>query len=134
MNFYEQSSGRGLEIFIGLIVLLIALIFAALIGLIVSNASFGYSSVLGSLALALCSYWFVKLSYRLVFNKPRSGGGLFSPNVLKTGCVLLGVSSILLGLFSISQNDIGSLLGALGMLIACLYGWKIANKRKDNET
>lgn len=134
MNFYEQSSGRGMEIFIGLIVLFIALIFLGLIGLVISNASFSYASVLGSLALALCSYWFTKLSYRLVFNKPRRGGGLFSPNILKIGCVLLGVSSILLGVFSISQDDIGSLLGALGMLIACLYGWKIANKRKSNET
>jgi len=125
-----------MEIFIGLIVLFIALIFASLIGLIVSNASLGYSSVLGSSALAICSYWFGKLGYRLVFNKPRIGGGLFSPNAFKVGCFFLGISSILLGVFSISQNDISSFLGALGMLVACIYGWQIANRRHDkgNET
>ena len=134
MSIYEQSSGRGMEIFIGLVVLFIALIFASLVGLVFSNAALGSSSVLGALALAVCSYWFGQLGYRLVLNKPRKAGGLFSPTTLKIWCFLLGISSILLGILFISQNNIRSLLGPLGMLIACLYGWKIANTRKGNDT
>ena len=76
MDFYEQSSGRGMEIVVGLISVFVAIIFAALIGLIISNATFGYSPVLGSLVLALCSFWFGKLGYRLVLNEPRKAGDL----------------------------------------------------------
>ncbi|KAF7788129.1 hypothetical protein PRUB_a2709 [Pseudoalteromonas rubra] len=75
MNFYEQPSGRGMEICVGLVLLFIALVFTALIGVVLANSAFGFIAVLGSLALALCSWWFGKLGCRLVFNKPRKGGG-----------------------------------------------------------
>ncbi|QPB84134.1 hypothetical protein CWC22_014485 [Pseudoalteromonas rubra] len=87
MNFYEQSSGRGIEVCVGLILLFIALVFAALIGVVFANSAFGSIAVLGSLALALCSWWFGKPGYRLVFNKPRKGGGLLSNHGLKMCCV-----------------------------------------------
>lgn len=123
-----------MEIFVGLILIFIALIFAALIWLVISNATFGYSPILGSFALALCSFWFGKLGYRLVLNKPRKGGGLLSNNGLKLGCIFFGISSILWGIFSIMQQEASSLLSALGMLVACLYGWQMAKKRQGKET
>jgi membrane associated rhomboid family serine protease len=134
MDFYEQSSGRGMEIVVGLISVFVAIIFAALIWLVISNATIGYSPILGSLVLALCSFWFGKLGYRLVLNKPRKGGGLLSDNGLKLGCMFFGVSSILWGVFSISQQNLGSFLSAIGMLVACLYGWQIAKRRQSKET
>ena len=133
MDFYEQSSGRGMEIVVGLILVFVAIIFAALIGLIISNATFGYSPVLGSLVLALCSFGFGKLGYRLVLNKPRKGGGLLIVNALKFGCIFFGVSSIIMGLFAISQQDVASALSAVTMLAACLYGWQIAKKRSNKK-
>jgi hypothetical protein len=80
MNFYEQSPGRVMEIIVGLILIFVSIIFATLIWLVISNATLGYSPVLGSLALALCCYWFGKLGFRLVLNKPRKGGRLLRIN------------------------------------------------------
>jgi len=134
MDFYEQSSGRGMETVVGIVLFFIALVFAVLIYLIVSNATLGYASILGSITLGLCTFGFGKLGYRLVFNKPRKGGGLLSANALKFGCIFFGVSSIIMGLFSISQQDIASALSGVCMLVACLYGWQIAKNRSNKET
>ncbi|WP_125563488.1 hypothetical protein [Pseudoalteromonas rubra] len=133
MNFYEQSSGRGIEVCVGLTLLFIALVFAALIGVVFANSAFGSIAVLGSLALALCSWWFGKLGYRLVFNKPRKGGGLLSNHGLKMCCVFFGICSILLVFVSILQREVSSLFSAISMLIACLYGWQFAKKRQDKD-
>ena len=84
--------------------------------------------------MALCSFWFGKLGYRLVLNKPRKGGGLLSDNGLKLGCIFFGVSSILLGVYSVTQQSFGSLFSAVGMVVACLYGWEVAKKRQKKET
>jgi hypothetical protein len=133
MRFYEQSTSRGVEILVGSILMVIALSFLALIGLVISNAIFGYSPVLGSLVLASCSFWFGKLGYRLVLNIPRKDGGLFSINGLKVGCIFFGVSSIFWGVLSIIHLEIGSIISALGMIFACLYGWKIAKDRASKK-
>lgn len=134
MKFLEQSAGRGMEICVGIIVLVIAIIFLGLVVLIVFDKMFGFSSALSSIALAFLSYWFGQLGYRLVMNKPRIGGGLLSPTMLKVGCGLFGISSILLGIISVSRGGIGSALSALVMLVACLYGWQVAKNRNNNHS
>lgn len=134
MDFYEQPLGRGLEIVVGIILLFIALVFTALICLIVSNFPWSYTVVLGTVILGFCSFWFGKLGYRLVFNKPRNGGGLLSNNGLKFGCIFFGVSSIILCMLSITQQDLVTALCGLSMLVACLFGWQVAKKRSSKNT
>ncbi len=104
-----------------------------LFGFILSKTTFGYSSVLGSIILAICSFGFGKLGYRLLLNKPRKNGGLLSNNGLKLGCILFGESSILCVGISIMQHEFSLFITALGMLTACLYGWQMAKKRQINE-
>ena len=134
MDFYEQSSGRAMEVIVGFVLIFVSIIFAVLIWFVISNATIGYFPILGSLVLVLCSFWFGKLGYRLVLNKPRKDGGLLSVNGLKLGCIFFGVSSIFWGVFSINQQDLGSFLSAIGMLVACLYGWQIGKRRQRKET
>jgi hypothetical protein len=109
-----------MEIIVGLILIFVSIIFATLIWLVISNATLGYSPVLGSLALALCCYWFGKLGFRLVLNKPRKGGRLLSDNSLKLGCIFFGVSSILWGIFSIKAIMHGTSKAWLTLILAKL--------------
>ncbi len=131
MDFYEKSSGRGLEIFVGIVLFLISLCFTALTVFILSKKIWGYSSILVVTLLALCSFGFGKLGFRLVFNKPRKNGGLLSDNGLKLGCIFFGVSSIIYCIVSVTKQDFVSALSALSMLVACLCGWQLAMKRSS---
>ncbi len=129
MSSYEEPAGRWLEVLIGLLVAFISLVFLGLVFLVISEASLSIASVIGSFILALCSYWFGQLSYRLVLNKKNKNGGLFSNWGLKFWCVFFGVGSVIVIIFCLISNSISMALGSLGMLIACTYGWKVANKR-----
>jgi len=118
-----------MEIIVGIVLLFIALVFSALIILLFTKATWEYNSILVAAVLAFCAFGFGKLGYRLVFNKPRNNGGLLSNNGLKLGCIFFGVSSIIWCILSITKQDLGSGVSAISMLVACLYGWKIAKNR-----
>ena len=133
MNQYEESAGRPLEIIVGIITLFIALIFFLLLVMLVSEASIGWSLLLGSAFLSLFCYWFVQLSFRLILNKRNSQGGLLSIGGIKFWCVILGVSSCGMFLMGIFLNQLSTIVSAAGMSIACYYGWAVASKRQTSE-
>lgn len=131
MSLYEDPAGRGLEVLIGLVVAFISLVFLALILLVISEAPLTMGAVIGGFILALCSLWFGQLAYRLLFNKKNKNGGLFSNLSLKFWCVFFGISSAILTVFGLISGSISTALGGVGMIIACTYGWKVANKRNS---
>ena len=133
MNQYEESAGRPLEIIVGIITLFVALISFLLLVMLVSEASIGWSLLLGSVFLSLFCYWLVQLSYRLILNKRNSGGGLLSIGGIKFWCVILGGSSCGMFLMGIYLNQLSTIVSAAGMSIACYNGWAVASKRQTSE-
>ena len=133
MNQYEESAGRPLEVIVGIITFVIALVFLLLLVMLVTEASLGWPLLIGSVLLSLACYWFGLLSVRLILNKRNSQGGLLSVGGIKFWCVVLGCSSFGMLFIGISRNEVGTMLGALGMLIACYYGWGMASKRSSCE-
>jgi hypothetical protein len=129
MSLYEEPVGRWLEVLVGLLVAFISLVFLGLVFLLISEASLSIATVIGGFILALCSYWFGQLSFRLVLNRKNSDGGLFSNGGLKFWCIFFGINSVIVIVFCLISNSILMVLGSLGMLVACIYGWKVANNR-----
>jgi len=132
MSLYEESAGRLMEVLVGLVVAFISLVFLGLVFLVISKASLSMEAAIGSFILALCSFWFGQLSYRLVLNKKNKNGGLFSSWSLKFWCVLFSISSTVLIIFGFTSGSFSTALGGLGMIIACTYGWKVSNRRKSD--
>ena len=122
-----------MEIIVGIITLFIAFVFFLLLVMLASEASVGWPLFLGGILLSLLCYWFGQLSFRLILNKRNSQGGLLSIGGIKFWCVVLGLSSCGMVFMGIYSNQLGTIIGAVGMLIACYYGWGIASKRQTNE-
>jgi membrane associated rhomboid family serine protease len=129
---YQDSTGRSSEVMFGIITFFIALIFFALVLMIMTNASLSLASVGGSVVLAAIGGWFAQLSYRLVLHKPRTTGGLLSPFALKFWCVFFGVTSCGSLVFALITAKFDAAVGAAVMLPACWYGWKLADHRQRN--
>lgn len=130
MSQYEESAGRGMEIIIGLLVLFVALVFGLLFVMLATNADLHLSSLVGGLVLVFFTYWFGQIAFRLLFNKPRKNGGLFSVGGLKFWCVFMALSSVCTAIFA-AQSELWSLLvSSIVMVIACGYGWRVAKKRE----
>lgn len=134
MDFREQPLGRGMEFFVGIVLLFFVLAFITLISFIALNGAWSYAKMSLIVAFGLLSFWLGKLGYRLVFNKPRKNGGLLSNKGLKFGSIFFGVSSISIIILFPTHHNIVSVLSAICMLVACLYGWQISKERSDKET
>ena len=130
MNQYQESAGRGLEVIVGMVVMVIAIIFVILLFILATNASISLASLIGGLVLALIAYWFGQISVRLLFNLPRKNGGLFSIGGLKFWCVFLGLSSILTTILGVYIGQYFLSLASIVFVIACFSGWQLASKRK----
>ena len=133
MSHYEKSAGRGIEIVIGLLVLFVALIFGILLSMLLLNASLHLSSLISGLLLIFVIYWFGQIAYRLLFNKPRKNGGIFSVGGLKFWCVFMSLSFICTAIFAIQLEQWSLLVSAVVMVIACSYGWRLANNREQQK-
>ena len=131
MSRYEESAGRGMEIIIGLLVSFVALIFCLLLTMLVTNASFNSSSLVGAIVLVFFIYWFGQITYRLLFNKPRQNGGLFGVGGLKFWCVFMSLSCVCTAIFAAQLELWGLLFSCITMLVACAYGWQVAKKREQ---
>jgi len=131
MSQYEESAGRGMEIIIGVLVLFVALIFGLLFVMLVTNANLHLSSLFGGLVLVFFTYWFGQIAYRLLFNKRRENGGLFSVGGLKFWCIFMTLGSICTAIFAAEFEQWSLLASSAVMVIACSYGWRVANKRKQ---
>ena len=131
MSNYEESAGRGMEIIVGLLVFFVALVFGLLLSMLLLNANLHLSSLVGGLVLIFFIYWFGQIAYRLLFNKPRKNGGIFSVGGLKFWCAFMSLSSICTAIFAAQFEQWSLLVSAVIMVIACSYGWRVANKRAE---
>ncbi len=131
MSQYQESAGRSLEIIVGIGVSFITLILIALMSILITNASIQLASLVGGLLLALAIYWFGQISVRLLFNLPRKNGGLFSIGGLKFWCIFLSVSSVFTIILGAYMGYFGAVLGGIGLIVGCYYGWQLACKRNN---
>ncbi len=124
----------------GLMLSFLSVFFAylSMLGIIKFINSFeqpAYSLIVISLLFFSTSIWFGLISYRLLFNKPRNDGGLFSPIFLIFAVTaLLGISIVLL-LDSIQDGDILDILKSTIMFCICISGYFViySRVRKKNE-
>jgi hypothetical protein len=129
MSDYEQSAGRGLEIVVGAVTLLIALLFLVLFLMLAFNAGFKYVTFVGGAILLLCTYWFGLISFRLLLNIPNKNGGLFSVGGLKFWCVFLGVSTLIVLPFALYMGHWVAVVSCVFMIYGCYKGWHMQGGR-----
>ncbi|MGD2118505.1 MAG: hypothetical protein PVG66_09110 [Chromatiales bacterium] len=126
-----SSPGRGFEITIGFLVAFAAVIFWWLLWVIGSSAAIALDSIIGISVMAFIAAWISQISYRLIFNKRRKDGGLFSAWGLKGWLVLLGISSIAMVVLGLTTSEYRMAIGAAGMFVACVAGWQVTKRRGE---
>lgn len=126
----DRKAGRALEIIVGLITALISLVLVALLAIWFTKAQLSGAAVVGCAILGVLLYWFGQLSYRLLFNKAKSSGGLLSPATIKFWCGLLGIGALCGCVFAIISGEFNVLLICVLNLGSCIVGWQVASKRQ----
>ena len=129
MNDFHKSPGRPVEITVGCIAMLIALLFVLGLVLLLFKMRFEFTHFAVAATLVACVYWFAQLGYRLVFNKHRKDGGLLSVGELRFWCQFFGVVSVIECAVGIYQGKLVLVLAGALMAIACLFGLRIADAR-----
>jgi hypothetical protein len=124
-----SSPGRGFEITIGFLVAFAAIVFWWLLWVIGSSTPIALDSIIGISVMALVAAWISQISYRLLFNKRRKDGGLFSSWGLKGWLVLLGISSVGMVILGLTTSEYRMAVGAAGMFVACVAGWQVTKSR-----
>lgn len=126
----DRNAGRALEIIVGLLTALISLVLVALLAIWFTKAQLSGVAVVGCAILGVLLYWFGQLSYRLLFNKAKSSGGLLSPATIKFWCGLLGIGALCGCVFAIISGEFNVLLICVLNLGSCIVGWQVASKRQ----
>lgn len=126
----DRNAGRALEITVGLITAFISIVIVALLTMLVAKATQSLAAVVGCAILGVLLYWFGQLSYRLLFNKAKPGGGLLSPATIKCWCGLLGIGALCGCVFAIISGEFNVLLICVLNLGSCIVGWQVASKRQ----
>jgi hypothetical protein len=131
MSQYEQPAGRALEIVVGVITMVIALLFLLQFILLVMNAEIKYATFIGGVVLLLFTYWFGLVSYRLILNVPNGVRGLFSTGGLKFWCSFFGMSFFVLAFFALYMGHWYGVISCIGSSYGCYKGWCVASNRED---
>jgi len=126
----DRNAGRALEIIVGLLTALISLVLVALLAIWFTKAQLSAAAVVGCAILGVLLYWFGQLSYRLLFNKAKSSGGLLSPATIKFWCGLLGIGALCGCVVAIISGEFNVLIICLLNLGSCIVGWQVASKRQ----
>jgi hypothetical protein len=83
--------------------------------------------------LATAVYWFSQISYRLLFNKKRTNGGLLSVVELRIWCQFFGITSIIQCGWGIYRGQWWLVAAGAFMAFACLNGLRLATARATGE-
>lgn len=129
MTDFHGSPGRAAELIVGAIVLVLALLFLLGFVVLLVKGKFAYPQLAVGAALAGCVCWFGQLGIRLLFNKQRKEGGLLSAGELRFWCEFFGVVGVIECGVAIYQGSLALLFAGAVMVIACLYGLRIASAR-----
>lgn len=129
MNQYQEPPGRFLEVIVGVVTTLIAVVFGGLFLILVLNAGLRYVTFIGGAILLLATYWFGLISFRLILNRPNKHGGLFSIGGLRFLSVFVGLSALAVFPFALYKGHWAAVVGCICLSIGCYRGWQLASHR-----
>ena len=132
MSYFDEPPGRSLEVMVGIVSSLIALMAMGLLLFFLNSGASSIVKIFSSLILSMPAVWFSRIAYRLILNRPRPDGGLLSASGVTFWSTVLGITSIAMGYLAVLEEDLYGLIASATILVGCLYGMRLAKSRCKN--
>lgn len=138
-DFLKQNSSRRMEIFVGIVLSIISVIFLSLtvifIQIAFENDAPKWSLIFFIIFLAFVGISLGSWALRLIRNRGIKGGSaLISTTAIKAWSLFFGVSGFALIPFSIFRDQPAFMISAIWCIVMALGAAKLAKNRAQRET
>lgn len=129
----HEQSGRVFEVFVGLLSTFTCgvLLFWSAVELF--DKPYSMKLVIGVGILILLTFWLAKVAFRLLLNRPSKSGLISSFGALKLLSFIVGVTSFLMCMLSVSRLDVLSVVSHLSVSALCFATWQLAKQKQRKQ-